>query len=280
MFASIKYDFIDYSSQLAIVENAIIKENYKLEVCRVATTLADQELIEATVEYKNVGEMLIAAEVSHYKVKNETEVKKLRKMLVAAETNHFKAKELVSRANERSRKIVIDITDMLRLRHGINDALIPCRKIVMFMESVDQVPAKILSRELPLITSLKSEETANSKKVLRMLKCLPNDLVSYIGEFIKPALKTWTENDRHIKIAALLYKRADMPDIEVLKCVRSNPLAYGYTNFRINQKSISYIKVGESTRCNIAIKYSSKQEIHTIRDKVISKGKHFINHLV
>ena len=276
MFAPIKQDFIDYSEQLAIVENEIIKENYKLDVCRVATTLAEQELIEATVEYTKIGEMLIEAEVSHYKAKNDTEVNKLRKMFVVAQTNQLKAKELVSRANERSRKIVIDVTDLLRARHGINDALIPCRKIVRFMEGVDQVPALILSDELPLITSLKSKETAESKKVLRMMKCLPNDLVRYIGEFIKPALKTWAENDRHIKISALLYKRADMPDIEVLKCVRTNPLAYGYTNFRVNQKSISYIKVGESTRCNIAIKYSSKQEIHTIRDKVISKGTHFI----
>jgi len=148
------------------------------------------------------------------------------------------------------------------------------------MEDVDQVPAFILSNELPLITSLKSKETAESKKVLRMLQCIPNDLVRYIGEFIKPALKTWAENDRHIKIAALLYKRADIPDIEVLKCVRANPLAYGYTNFRVNQKSISYIKVGESIRCNIVIKYSSKQEIHTIRNKVISKGTHFIKKFI
>jgi len=281
MFASIKQNFIDYSAQLAIVENAILKENYNLEVCRVATTLAEQELTEAINEFNRIGEMLIAAEVSHYKAKqDDTEVKKIRKMLVIAETNHLKAKELVSRTKAKSMKIAIDVTDLLRARHGINDCLIPYGKIVRFMEDVDQVPALILSTELPLITSLKSKETAESKKVFRMLPCLPNDLVTHIGEFIKPALKSWAENDRHIKTALLLYERADIPDIEVLKYVRANPLAYGYTNFKINQKSISYIKVGESTRCNIALKYSSEKEIHTIRNKVILKGKQFIQKFI
>lgn len=254
MFAPTKQSFQEYSTQLAIARNFFLKENAKWEPSRVAIIEAEKELTEAT-----------------------DEIEKIRGMLVAAEKRHWDAKQLVSLAKTRSRQIYNDATTALMARDKIDRHVKALGNVVKFMEEVDQIPARIVSTELPIITSLKSEETAKSKKALLMLTCIPNELVTHIGEFIKPALKVWDEDNRHIRTARILYERCDMPDFDVLKYVRADPTTYGFNDFRINIKSISYLKFGDLTRHRIILgKDLNEEAIHNIRNTVIRKGLSFV----
>jgi len=253
MFAT-KQSFQEYSAQLAIARNFFLTENAKWEPSRVAIIEAEKDLTEAT-----------------------DEVEKIREMLVAAEKRHWDAKQLVSLAKTRQRQIHIDATTALDARDKIAKHVKALGKMVEFMEEIDKIPANIVSTELPIITSLKSEETAESKNALLLLTCLPVELVTHIGEFIKPALKVWDEDNRHIRTARILYERFDMPDFNVLKYVRANPTAYGFNDFRINIKSISYLKFGDLTRHRVILgKDLNGEAIHTFRNTVIRKGLSFV----
>jgi len=258
MFAPTKQSFQEYSAQLAIARNFFLTENAKWQPSLDAIIEAEKELTEAT-----------------------NEVEKIRGMLVAAEKRHWDAKRLVSLAKTKSRRIHIDTTEALISRDNIAKHVKALGKMVGFMEEIDKIHALIVSTELPLITSLKSEETAESKKALLLLECIPIELVTHIGEFIKPALKLWDEDNRHIRTARILYERFDMPDFDVLKYVRADPLGYGFNDFRINKKSISYLKVGDLTRHKVILgKGLNEETIHNIRNTVIRKGVSFVKRFI
>jgi len=258
MFEPTKQSFVEYSAQLAIAQEAFLTENAKWQPSIDAIIEAEKELTEAT-----------------------DELEKIRGMLVEAEDRHWVAKRLVSLAKTRERQIHFDATTALNARDKIARHVKSLGKVVGFMEEIDKIPALIVSTELPLITSLKSEETVESKKALLMLTCLPNELVTHIGEFIKPALKVWDEDNRHIRTSRILYERFDMPDFDVLKYVRADPTTYGFHDLRINKKSISYLKFGDSTRHKVILgKDPSDDCVHNIRNTVLRKGVSFVKRFI
>lgn len=104
------------------------------------------------------------------------------------------------------------------------------RKGLALRSDLQDIPSWISRIQPKLVKSITSNETQHSKKIWNSIQFLPDEILTYLYEFLP--LKEWEQNERHINIVNLLLTRLDLPHDAFESYASSQPELFGFKRFK------------------------------------------------